>query len=252
MCIAYFADHRSCYHTHFLGAYHCTDAHCTAQHIFYIEDSGNDCETCIAMHGKQLDPDCVPVQYDTPDEDFDIDFTKEGAFDKVVKVSRGVYQRSEASLSDIDSETSHWREDRTTDEEECAFSNKPTLYREQNGISVPEGHQATLSSPNTTGHRGLVRDQLACLPQSPEPEGAGPFRPSPNTTQHRNLVNDQLAHLRNHLAYQQPVQPIVLPNMPHVPYYTPPAEAMGAQSPSPFYEGYPAHVQMPWPHTKIP
>ena len=253
MCIVFFMDHphRHGGHVEGMGIYLCRSNICPPDSFnrFHLEESGYGCQKCIAIEGDKLNPDATPVRYYPPVEDFDIAYVRQGAFDRVVKVPRDVSQRSERSLSDVDSETSHWKEDWTTDEEdgEWECSDEGTLFQEESSMPVATGPQLPATTADTAQERDIAQDKFAHRPQHLAPDSNKQSAPSPNTTQHRNLVQDQLAHLPNHLAHYRlhanvPVSPIV----PAVPYYGPPVVAVpGVPIPATFYNNAPGGGPQP-------
>ncbi|CAO2648084.1 Nn.00g090060.m01.CDS01 [Neocucurbitaria sp. VM-36] len=223
MCIFYYADRPGCHCIKFLGLYacHCQEACYTVlahPHNFYLEEPGFDCEECIANNEIQLDPNIVPVQYYPPIKDFDIEFVKEGSYERVVKVEPLVYQRSEGSLSDVDSVTSHWKEDRTAQEADGAYDGeKSLLYRgEKDPPTLGEAQMAYLYT-QAAQQQSAVQDWLGTMPQHPAPGYVGQYGSAPYTTMHRNLVQGQLANLPSHLSkHRKPSKPVARRPIPIV------------------------------------
>jgi hypothetical protein len=176
MCILYFACHQHCLHSHFLGHWPCDcDCLAPARHSFYIEDT-SDCTTCVRADRKKLDPEVVPVKYYPPGESFGVRLNKgygmcsvERTMEKEEgreKEEDGGKEEDEekdyASLSDVDSDTSEWRQD---------HSNEPETPHTQ------RTHQATpRTTPNTRAHRNLVQNQLNQLPTRIATQAGDVFR----------------------------------------------------------------------------
>lgn len=155
MCLLYFASHQHCKHNHFLGHWPC-DCNCPApaRHSFYIEDS-SDCTTCIRGRNCTLDPEISPVKYYPPGESFEVKLNKGYGMCNVERTEKKGQKeeggdeemRDYASLSDVDSETSEWRQEQPK-----------TPHKKQTQQDTPT------TTPNTRAHRNLVRNQLSQLP----------------------------------------------------------------------------------------
>jgi hypothetical protein len=184
MCVIYFAIHQGCEHSHFLGSLNCgCDCPVHARHSFHVEDSGNedDCTVCVQVNRKQLDPEVVPVEYYPPGESFEVKLNKGYGMcaveriavepEKMEEANDHQHRYHPASLSDVDSDTSEWRQDRTT-----AANGDDDVH----GAETPHTTQATPrtneTTPNTRAHRNQVQNQLNLLPTRITKPPLDPFR----------------------------------------------------------------------------
>lgn len=243
MCYTlFYATYEGCGHKDFLNGRKCGVEDCPVNHDYnvYLEDSGYECELCILMSGMQpQDLGVGLTEYYPPTEYIEtrmervpgrwhpvvvavprIDFEAESEYNGDNSVTVDWY--SNASLSDVDSVTSHWKLRHTkrwaTEEYETDVEDENAMEEEETHLAYPSGaiklrgkgsparpHDSRLSklTPRTRKHRHLVQEQLSGLPQYQE------------TMKHRHLVDEQLAMLPH--ALSQPLQPNARPFQPQFP-----------------------------------
>jgi hypothetical protein len=179
MCVIYLAGHTGCEHKHFLGFFNCgNDCPSDTRHSFYVEHSGSedDCTVCVLENGKQLDPEVVPVEYYPPGEHFGVKLNKgygmcsverivEEPERMVEKTYEHHHRQRAGSLSDVDSDTSEWRQGRTTpvngNEDVQEFETPHTNATPLTNQATPRTNETT---PKTRAHRNMVHNQLNQLP----------------------------------------------------------------------------------------
>ena len=224
MCITYFSHHHTgCDHKFLTGSFNCglscPPAH---RHLFLLDDLDTyGCSICRLRSTEELDPDIVPVKWQPCTQDKNGDRVEEWVEQQAkeqeqeqeqevqaaqkaprdtlvaeiqdMRVGPGV-RRSAASLSDVDSETSEWRQD--TPPPAQSFHTSPPAY------STPKTY------PNMT-------PQSFPMPYPTTPHSyynTPTYRDiTPRTAMHQNLVRGQLAHLPVQPHVQPPPQP-----RPHV------------------------------------
>jgi hypothetical protein len=154
MCIIYFASHQTCDHRHFLGAWNCgLNCPTNSRHTFHLEDKGFECQTCVFLHGKALDPDINPVTYYPPR--FDTDKLPEE------EEEPKDYVPSNASLSDLHGLTSKWRYDSAAVQDDNYTGH---IQQDFSPTASQDDYTQPQVTPRMVAHRNLVQDQLKKLP----------------------------------------------------------------------------------------
>jgi hypothetical protein len=164
MCITFFSSHPTCTHTDLLGAWNC-GLNCpnSTRHTFHLTSPGYSCSTCAFLHGDELDPDIVPVEYYAPPMDPEEDRREREGREKKDEEERVKLEEKmerEKELSDCESETEYWRGEHAG------------IQGAGNGYATPKQGGTVAQqqiTPRTAAHKRLVRDQLKKVPKQGMP-----------------------------------------------------------------------------------
>lgn len=162
MCILILLDYPNCDHFQYVGSYNCPGPHiANCRRIYRFEDESYQCMDCAMMNGIELNTDINPVVSQPCTQGYQNKSLPQPTFEDVVRVVR---RPSPASLSDVDSETSHWKLDVVERKRDDAGGMKPVLGQGENKVASKAhgGTQRTELTPQTA-HRDLVQQQLASL-----------------------------------------------------------------------------------------
>ncbi|KAH7401667.1 hypothetical protein BKA66DRAFT_565282 [Pyrenochaeta sp. MPI-SDFR-AT-0127] len=252
MCVVFLTDKKLCMHSDSIGFHFCGGSNCGSDtyHIFYLPDSEKYCMKCVALHKTDNEADISPVEYYPPIQLFESEEKDKASPNQNMKASPVVYQRSEADLSDVDSETSYWKLDGTAGDEEALSASNTAVNQEDVDLCKSGETRQKSPSPNAQRHRELVSDQLANLPRYLEQNDIRPFDSSPYAAQCRNYCNDQLPyqHFLDFAYGRYPNPPSWLQTATPLPYCLPPGAAVqNIQASTYLYDGHQIRTTRPSP-----
>jgi hypothetical protein len=216
MCSIYFASHTTCTHSHLLGAWNCgLNCPTDARHMFYLDNNGFQCSTCVFLRGEELDPDVNPVEYYPPPpvfgDDHDVPSDEGEEYEDQTTYSEGGHEleggdreATYKALSDPDSLRSEWRANPPA-QKHYAYPPAPASAQ----YSTRSQNQVSAQKPNFSPiPRHETPDAYPATPRntfSPSPQM------TPGTAAHRNLVRDQLRNLAVQPPAQTPAMSVHVP-----------------------------------------